>query len=150
MLPPVSPDVLHAVVIIGVCFLVIWWLFHLRSGLRGLGLVGIGSATILIIGYGWGPVVRILAALQVAVLPVAVAFVVLFLLTFSLIAVLHRSRAAHKRIGHLAAPQEAKCPSCKQRGYLHEYEVQGGLRGRMVQRMCSDCAARKNAQLVSF
>lgn len=150
MFPPVSSSALHVVVLSGVFFLLVWWLFHFRSGLRGFGLVVVGSAIILIAGYGWGAVTALLRALQVSVLPVALAFVVLLLLAVSLIAVLNRSGAARRRMAHLLIPKETKCPSCKQQGYLHEYEVQGGRRGRMVQRLCNDCAARKNAKLVGI
>jgi len=151
MLPPISADVVHVVAVAAVSFLCLWWLFHLRSGLRGFALVLIGSLVILAAGFGMQVVYRLMTLLQVAVLPVVLAFVFLFLLALLLIAVWSRRNAAEERArAHLPSPYEMMCPYCRQRGYLHDYEVPNGRRGRLIQRMCSDCAVAKEAKLVSY
>lgn len=151
MLPSILSDGIHVVAVAAVVFLCLWWLFHLRSGLRGFVLTVIGSMIIMAAGFNWKAVFSLITLLQVAVLPVVLAFAVIFLLTLLLIAIWSRRNAAEERAkAHLPSPAEMKCPFCRQRGYLHDYEVPSGRRGRLIQRMCSDCASQKDAKLVSY
>ena len=151
MLPNVSPDFIHAVANTCIVFLWIWWLFHYRSGKVGVFLAASATALIFAMVYGWSGVVRIAQAFQVAVLPVASVFAFLVLMAFFLIMVISRRHAAERKAREgLPSMQELKCPHCKQRGYLYDYYIPQGKRGRMMQRMCSDCAARKGALLVDF
>lgn len=151
MLPPISSDFVHVVAVVAVVFLCYWYLRHLKSGLRGLALTVIGSLVVLAAAFNMRAVYSLLAILQVTILPVVLAFAFIFLLALALIAVWSRRNAAEERAkAHLPSPNEMKCPFCRQRGYLHDYEVSNGRRGRLIQRMCSDCATAKEAKLVSY
>lgn len=146
MLPPIPTNIIHLVAIAGVAFLLIWWLLHPRSGVRGFGLAALGCAIILVLGYGWSQIGRLLGLLQVTVLPFAIAIGFFLLLAVVLIGLLSRNRTM-KKASTDSQPVYDRCPLCNQLGPLEVYQVKQG-RGRMIQRMCHDCAGRQNGRLV--
>ena len=148
-LPPISHETLHAVAIAGCLFLVIWWLFHLRSGRYGFTLTCIGCTVILAATFGYtGELAGVGSFVKAAVLPTAITVAVIIFLAMSLMALLNRRMAAI-RAARRGQSFHGRCPRCNQLGTLMEYEVPLGKRGRQYMQMCNDCGAREpGARLV--
>jgi hypothetical protein len=140
----VSPGALHLIALAAVVCLFAWWLLHLKSGWRGFCLAVVGS--LLILGAGdWPVVVLLLARMRDVVLP---GLFVLFLLAAVIGLFLMQARL-HLDEQELSLPlAEEQCSHCHQRGFLHSYEVQHGRHSR-IQRLCSDCAGKKDGKFVS-
>jgi hypothetical protein len=140
--------------VLGALFLFYWWFRYTHRTFWGFRVTCVGSTIVLLLGLFWNKlqILEDLArTLSVAVLPVVFALLFIFLVATVLILMMSRRHAAKERASaSLPFPREMKCALCKQRGYLHDYEVPSGRHGRMIRRMCNDCAAKQGAKMVRF
>lgn len=138
--------------IVGSVFL-LWWWGRYSQTFSGFKVTCVGCAIILILGMTWDKIpdlADLAHRLSTTVLPLVFAALVIVLIVIMLVLLAsHRRSAVDRGLRDLPPVREQKCPHCRQRGFLHSYEVKSG-RHLVIQRMCSDCAARKDAKFSSI